>query len=257
MSVCKGVQGGYRVEGATQLAAVVTGGAGGIGSALSQRLAQDGFYVYVCCNGNREGGAELVSQIRSQGGEAELLAFDVKDAVAVGQSLKPVSEGRRPIGALVHAAGVVSRTLFATTSSESWETVVAANLNGFFHCVRPLLRRMIRDGQGSVVAISSVIADRGLEGQGAYAASKAGLVGAVRSLAREVGSYNIRANIVSPGWIRAGMNTGDPPEAVRCRIPMRRAGTAAEVAEAVSFLCSPRASYISGAVIPVSGGLDM
>ncbi|HLJ27718.1 MAG TPA: SDR family NAD(P)-dependent oxidoreductase [Candidatus Angelobacter sp.] len=245
------------MEQETQPAAVVTGGAGGIGSALSQRLAQDGFYVYVCCNGNKEAGDALVEKIRSRGGSAEVLAFDVKDAAATDRALKQVAEGPREIGAVVHAAGVVKRTLFAQTSSDTWDSVVGANLNGFFHSVRPLLRRMIRGGQGSVVAISSVVADRGLEGQGAYAASKAGLIGAVRSLAREVGPYNIRANIVSPGWIRAGMNSGDPPDQVKNRIPLRRAGAAEEVAEAVSFLCSPKASYITGAVIPVSGGLDM
>jgi 3-oxoacyl-[acyl-carrier protein] reductase len=245
------------VEEKTQSAAVVTGGAGGIGSALSQRLAQDGFYVYVCCNGSKEAGAALVADICSRGGRAELLAFDVKDSIAAEKALGAVAAGPREIGAVVHAAGVVKKSLFAQTSSESWESIIAANLNGFFHSVRPLLRRMIRARNGSVVAISSVIADRGLEGQGAYAASKSGLVGAVRTLAREVGPYNIRANIVSPGWIQAGMNQGDAPEQVKGRIPLRRSGTAEDVAEAVSFLCSSRASYITGAVVPVTGGLDM
>ncbi|HEX7286700.1 MAG TPA: SDR family NAD(P)-dependent oxidoreductase [Candidatus Angelobacter sp.] len=245
------------MENGTQTAAVVTGGAGGIGTALSQRLARDGFYVYVCCNGNKEAGEALVAGIRVLGGAAELLAFDVKDSAATEKALAQVADGPRDIGAVVHAAGVVKRTLFAQTTAAAWDSVVAANLNGFFHSVRPLLRRMIRSRQGSVVAISSVVADRGLEGQGAYAASKAGLVGAVRSLAREVGPYNIRANIVSPGWIRAGMNKDDPPDQVKSRIPLRRSGTAEEVAAAVSFLCSPKASYITGAVIPVAGGLDM
>jgi 3-oxoacyl-[acyl-carrier protein] reductase len=245
------------VETQAQTAAVVTGGAGGIGSALSRRLAQEGFYVYVCCNGNRDAGAAVVSQIRSQGGDAEVLTFDVKDAAASEKALAAVADGSRQISAIVHAAGVVKRALFAQTSSANWESGVAANLNGFFHSVRPLLRRMILARAGSVVAISSVVADRGLEGQGAYAASKAGLIGAVRSLAREVGPYNIRANIVSPGWISAGMNKGDPPEQVKNRIPLRRGGSPEDVAETVAFLCSPRASYITGSVIPVSGGLDM
>jgi 3-oxoacyl-[acyl-carrier protein] reductase len=158
---------------------------------------------------------------------------------------------------VIHGAGVVKRSLFAQTSSYTWESAIATNLNGFFYMLRPLLRKMIRLRDGCVIALSSVIAPRGLEGQGAYAASKSGLIGAVRSLAREVGPYNIRANIVSPGWIRAGMNQGDPPEQVKNRIPLRRAGQAEEVAELVSFLCSSRASYISGAIIPVAGGLDM
>lgn len=240
-----------------QKAAVVTGGAGGIGRELSLRLAQDGFFVHVCCNGSHEAGQALVDEIRSRGGAGEVLVFDVRDAAATEKALAAVVDGPREIGAVVHAAGVVRRSLFAQTSAESWESVLAANLNGFFFAVRPLMRRMMRARGGAIVAISSVVADRGLEGQGAYAASKSGLTGAVRSLAREVGPFNIRANIVSPGWIRAGMNQTDPPDNVKSRIPLRRAGAAEDVAEAVSFLCSNRASYITGAVIPVSGGLDM
>lgn len=245
------------MEAQTQKAAVVTGGGGGIGSALSRRLAQDGFYVYVCCNGNKDAGAEVVSHIRAEGGDGAVLTFDVKNAAATEKALTEVAAGSRQIGAVVHAAGIVKRAFFAQTTAADWESVMGANLNGFFHAVRPLLRRMILARGGSVVAISSIVADRGLEGQGAYAASKAGLVGAIRSLAREVGPYNIRANIVSPGWISAGMNNGEPPEQVKNRIPLRRGGSPEDVAEAVAFLCSSRAAYITGSVIPVSGGLDM
>ncbi|MGZ4840139.1 MAG: SDR family oxidoreductase [Candidatus Angelobacter sp.] len=245
------------METKTQLAAVVTGGSGGIGSALSHRLASDGFYVYVCCNGKKEAGEAMVAEIQSRGGDAEVLTFDINNAAEAERSLAKVAQGPRDIGAVVHAAGVVNRSLFAQTSSQAWESVVGTNLNGFFFSLRPLLRRMMRAREGSVVAISSVVADRGLEGQGAYAASKAGLIGAVRSLAREVGPYNIRANIVSPGWIRAGMNKSEPPDQVKNRIPLRRSGEADDVAEAVSFLCSSKSSYITGAVLPVSGGLDM
>jgi 3-oxoacyl-[acyl-carrier protein] reductase len=238
-------------------AAVITGGNGGIGRAISRRLAADGYFIYLCCHGNKAAAETVLEDIGNQGGEGEVLAFDIGNVAATEKAMAAVVEGPREVAAVIHGAGVVKRSLFAQTTSDTWDAAIATNLNGFFYMLRPLLRRMIRLRDGCVIALSSVIAPRGLEGQGAYAASKSGLIGAVRSLAREVGPYNIRANIVSPGWIRAGMNQGDPPEEVKKRIPLRRAGQAEEVADLVSFLCSPRASYISGAIIPVAGGLDM
>jgi 3-oxoacyl-[acyl-carrier protein] reductase len=238
-------------------AAVITGSNGGIGRAISRRLAADGYFIYLCCHGNQAAAETVLEDIRNQGGEGEVLAFDIGNVAATEKAMAAVVESPREVAAVIHGAGVVKRSLFAQTTSDTWDTAIATNLNGFFYMLRPLLRRMIRLRDGCVIALSSVIAPRGLEGQGAYAASKSGLIGAVRSLAREVGPYNIRANIVSPGWIRAGMNQGDPPEEVKKRIPLRRAGQAEEVADLVSFLCSPRASYISGAIIPVAGGLDM
>lgn len=245
------------METTSTRAAVITGGNGGIGSAVSRRLAADGYFVYICCHGNKAAADSVLEQVKSDGGDGEVLAFDIGNGTATEKALAAVVEGPRQIAAVIHGAGVVKRSLFAQTSSYTWESAIATNLNGFFYMLRPLLRKMIGIRDGCVIALSSVIAPRGLEGQGAYAASKSGLIGAVRSLAREVGPYNIRANIVSPGWIRAGMNQGDPPEQVRNRIPLRRAGQAEEVADLVSFLCSPRASYISGAIIPIAGGLDM
>jgi len=245
------------VETTLTKAAVITGGNGGIGSAISLRLAADGYFVYICCHGNEAAADAVLREVKNEGGDGEVLAFDIGNATATEKALAAVVEGPREVAAVIHGAGVVKRSLFAQTSSYTWESAIATNLNGFFYMLRPLLRKMIRLRDGCVIALSSVIAPRGLEGQGAYAASKSGLIGAVRSLAREVGPYNIRANIVSPGWIRAGMNQGDPPEQVKNRIPLRRAGQAEEVAELVSFLCSSRASYISGAIIPVAGGLDM
>jgi len=238
-------------------AAVITGGNGGIGRAISRRLAADGYFVYICCHGNKAVADGVLQEIKDDGGDGEVLAFDIGNATATEKALAAVVGGPREVTAVIHGAGVVQRSLFAQATSYTWESAIATNLNGFFYMVRPLLRKMIRVRDGCFIALSSVIAPRGLEGQGAYAASKSGLIGAVRSLAREVGPYNIRANIVSPGWIRAGMNQGVPPEQVKSRIPLRRAGKAEEVADLVSFLCSSRASYISGAIIPVAGGLDM
>lgn len=239
-----------------QKAVVVTGGAGGIGKALSLRLARDGYFVYVCCHENSTAGSAIVDLIQSESGAGELLTFDVSDGKAAERCLDLVCKGPYAVTSIVHAAGIVRKQLFIKTSQESWDAVLSINLSSFFYCVRPLLRSMILAREGSIVAISSGIAQRGLECQSAYAASKAGLTGAVRTLAREVGPYNIRANIVSPGWINAGMNQDVPLGPIQERIPLRRAGTAEEVAEVVSFLCSTRASYITGADIPVTGGLE-
>ncbi|MBR0865887.1 SDR family oxidoreductase [Bradyrhizobium diazoefficiens] len=237
--------------------AVVTGATGAIGSAICRRLARDGYFVYACGHANAAAAASLVDELRFAGADGQALCFDIAEAKATEKNLAQVLEDPREIGAIVHAAGIVRRSLSLQTSVADWESTVAVNLNGFFFLIRPLLRRMIRARDGSIVALSSVVAERGLEGQGAYSASKAGLTGAVRSLAREIGPHNIRANIIAPGWIKAGMNQSDPPKQVLDRIPLRRSGQPDDVASLVSFLCSPDATYISGAIIPVSGGLDV
>jgi 3-oxoacyl-[acyl-carrier protein] reductase len=237
--------------------AVVTGGSGAIGGAICRRLASDGYFVFVCGNQGIDRANSVVEEIRAAGGDARPLMFDVADSSAAERSLAEVAADSRAVGAVVHAAGLGQRSLMLQTPAPTVEAVIAANLSGFFFSVRPLLRKMMRLRGGSVVAVGSIAGDSGLDGCSAYSASKAGLVGAVRSLAREAGAYNIRANVVSPGWIAAGMNQSDPPDHVMNRIPLRRSGCVQDVASVVSFLCSDEASYVTGAVIPVSGGLDM
>ncbi len=224
---------------------------------MSIALGRQGYEVWLGCREHVDRAAEVCDAIRSANGSAEVLPFDVTDAGCCRRVLGAFIDARGPVSALVHAAGVVRRLLLLRTSPADWDAVIDTNLTGFYNVCCVVLRGMIARRGGSIVAIGSVVGARGLEGQMAYCASKAALVGAVRSLTREVGAYDIRANVVSPGWIEAGMNSSQSVDAVVDRIPLRRAGHPDEVAAVVSFLCSAASSYVSGAVIPVSGGLDV
>ena len=237
--------------------ALVTGASGAIGGAVSMALARQGFEVWLGCRQHQDRAAEIRDRIVSDDGTAAIVPFDVADFASCHQTIGRLIDARGPVSVLVHAAAVLRRLLLLRTSPADWSAVMDTNLTGFYNVCHVVSRGMIARRRGSIVAIGSIAGTHGLEGQTAYSASKAALVGAVRSMARELGAYDIRANVVSPGWIDAGMNSGRSADKVLDRIPLRRTGRSEEVADVVSFLCSSASSYVTGAVIPVSGGMDV
>jgi 3-oxoacyl-[acyl-carrier protein] reductase len=238
--------------------AFVTGGSGGIGRACAQALAEAGLPVAVGYRSNELGAKEAVAAIEAAGGTAEALRVDVADEGEVGEAFDRVEKSLGDVSVLVNAAGISIDGLAVRYPTEDWKRTLDANLSGAFHCARRALRPMLRARWGRIVNVSSAVALRGNPGQAAYAASKAGLVGMTRSLAREVGGRGITVNAVCPGVIETEM-TGDMPEAARERLiaetPAGRGGDPAEVAAMIRFLASEEAAYVNGAVIPVDGGL--
>lgn len=235
--------------------ALVTGGSGDIGAAICLELSRNGMHVIVHANGNRERADAVVAQIKGAGGSAEAVAFDVVDAEA-SQAALQVLLAEASVDVIVNNAGIHDDAPMAGMTHAQWHRVIDVSLHGFFNVTQPLLLPMARNRWGRVVCVSSVAAVTGNRGQTNYAAAKSALHGAVKSLAREMASRGITANVVAPGVIQGSMAdaTFDTAQ-IQSMVPAKRAGTPAEVAALVGFLCSESAAYINGQVIGVNGGM--
>ncbi|HEX4193684.1 MAG TPA: 3-oxoacyl-ACP reductase FabG [Stellaceae bacterium] len=235
--------------------ALVTGGSGTIGSAIATQLAADGHHVYVHANSGAARANAVVAQISDAGGSAETIVFDVSDGPATEAALTRLLDAGA-IQILVNNAGIHDDAVMPGMKREQWSRVIDVSLNGFFNVTQPLLMPMIATRWGRIVNISSVSAVVGNRGQTNYAAAKAGLHGASRSLSLEVASRGITVNTVAPGVIASPMSDKTfSKEMIDRLVPMKRAGRPDEVAALVAFLASDRAAYISGQLISINGGM--
>jgi 3-oxoacyl-[acyl-carrier protein] reductase len=235
--------------------ALVTGGSGAIGGAIARALAAAGHHVYVHAHGQLPRAEQVVAEITASGGTAEAVPFDITDAAATNQALaRMLAAG--PIQILVNNAGIHDDAVMPGMRPEQWSRVIDVSLNGFFNVTQPLLMPMIRTRWGRIINISSVAGIMGNRGQANYAAAKAGLHGATRSLALELASRGITVNTVAPGIIASPMiKDAFPKEVIDQLVPMKRAGQPEEVADLVAFLASGQAGYISGQQISINGGM--
>ena len=237
--------------------ALVTGGSRGIGRAVSLRLAKAGYTVIINYQSNEQAAQETLQTIQSQGGQAELLRFDVSNPESVQNALDAwqSSHPEDYIDVLVNNAGIRRDNLLVFMGPDDFETVLRTNLFSFYHVTRPLLTPMIRHKHGRIINIASLSGITGLPGQCNYAAAKGGLIAATKSLAKEVAKKNVTVNAVAPGFIKTDMTDGLEEAELKKTVPMNRFGSAEEVAALVAFLASDDASYITGECISINGGL--
>ncbi len=235
--------------------AVVTGASRGIGASIAKTLASCGAHVVINYRQNREKAEEVVASIREAGGSAEALCFDVADEAAVKEAFQDIAGRLGRIDILVNNAGRSKDSLLLRMKSADVDEMLNTNLKGLFFCSFQASRYMLKQKNGRIVNISSVVGIGGNPGQSIYAATKAGLIGFTKSLAKELGSKGILVNAVAPGLVETDMTAGMDTASLVEQIPLRRIGTPADVAGLVAFLCSELGSYITGQVLIIDGGL--
>lgn len=234
--------------------ALVVGGSRGIGKAVARRLAENGFDICLTYRGNHSAAQAVKTDIERLGRACEVLAFDIANTADCDTALKDRFQ-EHPPAVVVFNAGIARDNLMVWMTKEEWKDVLDTNLNGFYNVVHPLLFGMLREKRGRIVVIASTSGEIGQAGQTNYSASKAGLIGAAKALAREVGRKRILVNVVSPGVIATDMTEDLPKDKLLPLIPLQRFGTAEDVAAVVAFLATEKNMYIHGQVIGVNGGL--
>jgi 3-oxoacyl-[acyl-carrier protein] reductase len=240
--------------------ALITGGSRGIGAAISLELAQQGYYVYINYNSNENKAQEVLKQIHEAEGEGELCGFDVSNSVQVDEKFAQIAKTRGPLRVLVNNAGVNVDSLLIRMKDEDLEKILSINLKGAIYCTRAASKQMMRERQGSIIQISSVVGECGSAGQSAYVAAKAGLIGFSKSVAKELASRNVRVNTITPGYITTDMTgalTDSQKEAILREIPLGIFGAPEDISSLVAFLASPKSRYMTGQVIGVNGGIYM
>jgi 3-oxoacyl-[acyl-carrier protein] reductase len=235
--------------------AVVTGASKGIGRAICVELARWGCHIIVNYKSDERGAAETLTLLKKEGGDGAIMQFDVANFDECQRAVNDILADHKSIDVLVNNAGITADGLFILMPRRDWNAVIATSLHGFYNMTRPVIEKMVRQKRGAVVSIASVAGLIGNRGQANYSAAKAGLIGASRAVAAEVARLGIRVNVVAPGLIQTDMIKDAPVANIKTLIPMARIGQPQEVARVVRFLCSEDASYITGQVISVNGGM--
>ena len=237
--------------------ALVTGGSRGIGRAICLNLAESGHYILINYKSNKEEAEKTLEQVRAKGSDGELIQFDVANGSEIEQVLGSWIEKNetKPIEVLVNNAGIRQDVLLMWMKPEEWHNVLNPTLDGFFYVTRLVLKGMLMKKFGRIINVVSLSGIKGMPGQTNYSAAKAGIIGATKALAQEVGRRNVTVNAVAPGFIKTDMTQDLNEKDFKALIPMNRFGEAEEVAEVVGFLASSKASYITGEVISINGGL--
>ena len=235
--------------------ALVTGASRGLGRAVALSLAATGCHVLINYRHRQPDAAETLALIERNGGRGELRPFDVADPLACDQAITDCLRSHERIDILVNNAGIRHDTLLVFMKPEQWTDVIATNLTSFYNVTQPVVKQMALNRWGRIVSIASTAGQTGVEGQVNYSAAKAGVIGASKSLAREVAKRGVTVNVLAPGFIETDMTAGLPREQVLAQIPAGRLGKPEEVGAAAAFLCSESAAYITGTVLNINGGV--